>query len=155
MTLPAELQHRLDLAHSHLVLEDIDPAAAVHLACDLLVAGQDGPATKILAGHSARTLTAVDAQPLLADFFTELAHPAPDPRQAARLVTTDLAAKLAAGTLDANPGAHRLLGAMAETGDEPGVRELIGLLDRLADQQGRPDEQLQAEFRRFAATLAT
>ncbi|SBT37860.1 hypothetical protein [Micromonospora auratinigra] len=151
MTVPDELARRLRLARAYLVVEQVEPAYAVLLACDLLAAGVDGDAVVALAIESTRTLIQPHADRLLDAVLTELAVPEMDRPTAARLVTADVCDRLAAGALSVEDAAHQLLGSLAQEPDRAAVDRLLPLLDRLEyDLRGHADAQLRAELLRFA-----
>lgn len=175
MELGSDLHRRAELAYAHLVVDDVEPAEAVMLACDLLVAGVDGEWTVRLAIASAHSLPPYAAERMLRDMLVELGIPEPDPARAARLASAGICAQIMDGTLRAERGGHRLLGTLAQLSEaeaEAGagagvgagtdvdayneaVAHLLRLLDRLEyDLAGEADEAFAEDLRRLASDVA-
>ncbi len=134
-----------------MLVDDVEPADAVLLACDLLAAGVDDAAVVALAIESTRSLPEHQADRLLRDMLTTLGVPEPGQATAARLATVGTCERLAAGTLAVERGAHRLLGTLTQEPDDAAVTRLLTLLDRLeCDLRGQADPALRAEILHFA-----
>lgn len=126
------------------------PEAAVPLACDLLVAGFDTPALRVLAGEST-DLRAVDAQPLIAEMLTELGVEPIEPHRAFLVIARDVARQMISGTMPAEYGASWLWSLWTDC-DLP---EAAKLLDPLERWQYAEDDQeaIRAEMRGLAADV--
>jgi len=136
-----DVQERLRLAYAQVVVNDVDPTESVTLACDLLVEGSDDEATVQLAIQSPGRLAAADAALLLARIVQRAGVEPPDPAGAARAVALDICRRIADGHLEPEAAAHRLLGAIAQSGHPSGVARLLPMLDRLEyDLGGRGDD---------------
>ncbi|MFC6022464.1 hypothetical protein ACFP2T_40700 [Plantactinospora solaniradicis] len=161
MELRSDLRRRAELAYAHLVVDDVEPAEAVMLACDLLAADVDGESTVRLAIASTRSLPPYAAERMLRDMLVELGIPEPDPGHAARLASASICAQIMDGTLRVERGGHRLLGTLAQLGEahadagNEAVGRLLRLLDRLEyDLAGEADAAFSADLRRLASDLA-
>lgn len=161
MELRSDLHRRAELAYAHLVVDDVEPAEAVMLACDLLAADVDGESTVRLAIQSSGSLPPYAAERMLRDMLAELGIPEPDPGRAARLASASICAQIMNGTLRAERGGHRLLGTLAQLSEaeadahNEAVGRLLRLLDRLEyDLAGEADAAFNEDLRRLASDLA-
>ncbi|GAA4607619.1 hypothetical protein BJY16_006425 [Actinoplanes octamycinicus] len=146
-----DLQRRLRLASAQLVIERVEPREAVLLACDLLAAGASGGATLELAIQSSSRLHQNDADELLRAMLADWQIASTDLERSAEIVAHDLCRRLLARSLRPEECGHRLLGALAQTGDRAVTDRLLALLDRLEfELGGRADDDLERELRALA-----
>ncbi|MBE1484579.1 hypothetical protein [Plantactinospora soyae] len=157
----SDLHRRAELAYAQLVVDDVDPAEAVMLACDLLAADLDGEATVALAIASTRSLAPYAAERMLRDMLDEVGIPEPEPGRAAQVATACVCARIIDGTLSVAEGGHRLLGTLAQLADadpdadSEAVGRLLRLLDRLEyDLGGVADPAFREDLHRLASDIA-
>jgi hypothetical protein len=101
--LPAELSRRLALANARYSLGMTAVGDCVRLACNLIVAGVDGPAVVELAGESPN-LTRLDGTPLVGAMFEELGLPRVAEETAAWIFAQDIAARMLSAELSLAAG---------------------------------------------------
>ncbi|MBL7253845.1 hypothetical protein [Paractinoplanes lichenicola] len=149
------LCRRLLMLAARLEVEQIDPYDVVMLACDFLAEGLSGEATVELAVQSPACLPVQHAEVLLRGMLDEWRVVAPSPPESAALVAVDLSRRILDGTIPAETGGHRLLGALARTDDEASTDRLLRLLDRLEDDlRGRADDEFRAGLEVLAHEIA-
>jgi hypothetical protein len=155
--LTGELQHRLrvEWAKAKLLSGGLDPAPAVMLACDLLVAGVDDEPVVALAAESARTLSAHDAERRLTAVVEALGVAEPSTPEGVALIAADTCQGILSGSLPVEDAAHRLyvVGHDGSTLDEftPAVTELVGHLEN--DLLGTADELFTAKLNALARRI--
>ncbi|XVU29695.1 hypothetical protein ACQPZJ_22225 [Actinoplanes sp. CA-054009] len=149
------LLHRLRVEQARAFLFDADPHRAVTLACDLLAAGADGDALVALASEPARTLSARDANRLLAAVTAELGRAEPDLATAVALIAADTCERILDRGITAERGIHRLyvVGHEGSPLDDllPAVAALATRLED--DLGGRADDDLRARLDTLARTI--
>jgi hypothetical protein len=124
--LPAALRRRVVRLNAELSLGWITNGDHVWLACDLLLAGVDGPAVAELAA-APPDLTFFDGEPLIVAMLDELGLSRLDPVTAAWTIARDAAARL----LDGEPAVGGRLWALLNSLHFPDDLDVIaaGLLD--------------------------
>ena len=138
MDLPAELSRRVTLLNAEYSLAKAKGSECVWLACDLLVAGVDGPAVAELAAAST-DMSFSDGEPLIVAMLDELGFPRLDGVTAVWTLARDIVQRLLAG----EPSAGAELWPLLRAVDFPDDLGLLteGLFEiELLYRAGRDDE---------------
>ncbi|MEV0677381.1 hypothetical protein AB0I60_12765 [Actinosynnema sp. NPDC050436] len=153
--LPDELRARLGRLDSALLDQDMWPADAVWLACDLLAAGVDRPGIVALACAPPAALIYADAVPLVLDMLTELGYEPIDPAQPAWVVAGQLARRVISGSMLPEVGVARLYGMWEECGQPWEIGRLLFPLEAWYEvlPAQRDDEAVRAEMRELVQAV--
>ncbi|WP_156756461.1 hypothetical protein [Actinokineospora pegani] len=135
--LPDGLRDRLRLLRAQVELDQVRPADAVRLACDLLVADVESDGVLDLAVEPFDTGLRT-AGPLIDRVLDGMGVERPDADEAARTVAEDIARAMLAGTLAPEDGAAQMWSVSRGAG-HPGVLvNFLGPLEEWENWEGGP-----------------
>jgi hypothetical protein len=120
------------------VLRLLDPALLPPVAMNALVAGQDSPSLRLLAGLQSNE--ADRATGLFVDALQELSVLVPSPSDAALSHSRCVAALIVGGTISPREGAYRIWDVSLAVGDSS-FHALDPFIYLASEYDGRPDDQ--------------